>query len=247
MIKYVILGVIQGLTEFFPVSSSAHLVIMQKILGIESGQLANTIVLHLGTLLSLVIFFFRDILEILKDLRSVLLILLVTLITGIIGIAGKDFFIGLFSAVVPVSLALICTGIILLLTAKFTAGKKSNPNFKDAAVLGLAQGASIIPGISRSGITISTLLFRGMEREAAFRFSFLASLPAIFGATLLEIKDIGDVLKVEFLGLAVGFLCSLFAGLFALWVLKSILRKAKLHYFGFYCIIIAILTLIFVR
>jgi len=247
MTQYIILGIIQGLTEFFPVSSSAHLVIAQRLFGMQENQLAVSIILHLGTIAALLVFFWRDIIETMFKPKLILFIILVTAITAIIGISGKDFFEGLFSEVVPAAAALIVTGVILILTAGFATAKRDNVNLKDGFILGIAQGLAVIPGISRSGITISTLLFRGINPIAAFRVSFLASIPAVLGAVLLEAKEINLVLKGNFSGLTAGFFCSLFTGLIALWVLKLILRRAKLYYFGYYCIAAAIITLIFIR
>jgi len=247
MLKYVLLGIIQGLTEFFPVSSSAHLVIMQKILGISGQEAVLAIVLHLGTSLALIVFFFADIKRALGDLKILSLIIIVTIITGIIGIAGKNFFESLFSSVKIVALALIVTGIILILTQKFMHSRRSNLTVKDAIILGITQGIAIIPGISRSGITISTLLFRKIDRETSFRFSFLASIPAVLGATLLEAKDIGFAFHLEPMNFVFGFIFSILSGLFSLWILKLVLRKAKLYYFGYYCIFVAIITLLFIK
>lgn len=245
MLKYIILGIIQGLTEFLPVSSSGHLVIVQRILGITGQELALSIVLHLGTSLALVIFFLKDILETLRNIRLLSLIIIVTIITGIIGITGKDFFEHLFSSPKLVAAALISTGIILILTRKFMDNKRNILDIKDAFILGITQGIAIIPGISRSGITISTLLFRRIDRETSFRFSFLASIPAILGATILEAKNIGFALNLEFTNFFVGFIPSFLTGLLSLWLLKIILKKAKLYYFGYYCILVAIITLLF--
>ncbi len=247
MFKYVILGIIQGLTEFFPVSSSAHLVIMQKLLGISGSGVVISIILHLGTLLSLIIFFFRDILKLLRNIKLVSLIIIVTLITGIIGVSGRDFFEGLFSSTRAVAIALLFTGIILILTRKFTAAKRNSLNIKDAIILGFTQGIAIIPGISRSGITISTLLFRKLDKETSFRFSFLVSIPVILGATLLESKNISLTHVLDIKNLIIGFIFSLLTGIFSLWILKRILNKAKLYYFGYYCIFIAIITLLFIK
>ena len=247
MLNYIILGVIQGLTEFFPVSSSAHLVIMQKILGLSGQELALSVVLHLGTALALILFFFKDILRLLRDLKSLSLILVVSIITGTIAIAGKDFFEGLFSSPKLVAVALIITGSILILTRKFMDAKRNNLGIQDAMILGLTQGIAIVPGISRSGITISTLLFRKIDRQTSFKFSFLASVPVILGAALLEAKKIDFALKIEPINFAVGFTFSLLSGIFSLWVLKKVLHKAKFHYFGYYCILIAIAALVFVR
>jgi len=247
MLKYILLGVIQGVTEFLPVSSSGHLVVMQKLLGINGNIIAVPVVLHLGTGLSLVVFFFKDIIRLLRDIKSLSLIIVVSVITGIIGIGGKDFFESLFSSVKSVAIALIFTGIILILTKKFKHGQREEVNFKDALALGFTQGMAIIPGISRSGITVSTLLFRKLDREVSFRFSFLASLPAIFGATLLEAKEIGCALQLNLTDLAVGFLASFLAGLLSLWVLRLFLRQNKFYYFGYYCIFIALTIFLFVK
>jgi undecaprenyl-diphosphatase len=247
MLKYIILGIIQGFTEFFPVSSSGHLVIMQRVLGLTEHTVAVSVVLHLGTILALVIFFFKDILNLLRNIKLIAYILIVTIITGIIGISGKDFFEKLFDSPRLAALALIVTGIILILTRKFMDAKRNNLNAKDALILGFTQGIAIIPGISRSGITISTLLFRGIDRETSFKFSFLASIPAVFGAAILEAKDIGFACDIGINNLIAGFIASLLSGVLALALLRVILKKAKLHYFGYYCIIISIITLIFIK
>ena len=247
MLKYITLGVVQGLTEFFPVSSSGHLIIMQKLFGITEGGLVLPVVLHLGTSLALVVFFFQDILEVFRNLKLLSFIIIATIITGIIGISGRDFFAGLFMLPRVVAMAWIFTGMILILTRKFMDGKRNTVGMKDALIFGLMQGLAIIPGISRSGITLSALLFRRIDREASFRFSFLASIPVVFGAALLEAKDIGLACKINLGNFAVGFIFSFFSGIVALGMLKIILRKAKLHYFGYYCIFVAIITLLFIK
>jgi len=236
MSSYLLLGLLQGLTEFLPVSSSAHLVLVQKLLGLGEQVIPLTVVLHLGTCLSLLVFFSRDLLKTLRDVRMVFLILIVTVITGGIGLSGKHFFESLFESSRVCAGALVVTGTILLLTRGCRNQMKSSVGFKDALVLGFAQAAAIVPGLSRSGLTISTLLFRGITREESFRFSFLAALPAIFGAALLEAKDIGEAFKTHAVAYSIGFLVSFAAGLFALWLVGRAVRKAKLHYFGYYCI-----------
>jgi len=247
MLKYITLGVVQGLTEFLPVSSSAHLVIMQRILGITGQELMLSIILHLGTTLALIIFFFKDILKVLRNIKLLSYIIIVTIITGIVGILGKDFFTSLFSAPKLIAIALIFTGIILLLTKKFMQAKRTNLGIKDAFVLGFTQAVAIIPGISRSGITVSTLLFRKIDRETSFRFSFIASIPAVLGAALLEAKDITFTYQADLKNFMIGFLFSLLSGIASLWLLKIILHKAKLYYFGYYCILLAIITLLFIK
>ena len=245
MFKYIFLGVVQGLTEFLPVSSSGHLVIGQKLLGMQGEEIALSVILHLGTVLALLIFFSKDILKLLRYIKSIALIALVTLITGIIGISGKDFFESLFTSPKAVGAALLVTGIILILT-KLAKPAREKVNFKDACILGVTQGIAIIPGISRSGMTISTLLFRKLDAQTCFKFSFLASVPAVLGAALLEARSVGFALQGNTVNFLAGFIFSVLSGLMALIFLRATLKKAKFYYFGFYCVIIGILTLLFI-
>lgn len=247
MIKYIILGVVQGLTEFLPVSSSGHLVIMQKILNIQAHLVATSVVLHLGTLLAIIIFFWKDILSLLRNLRLLSQLCIVVIITGAIGILGKDFFESLFSSAKVVAIAWIFTGLILLATKKFTQLNKDQLQTKDVLILGLAQGLAIIPGISRSGITISTLFFRKVKRQLAFSISFLVSIPIILGAALLESRKIESLAQADIKNLAAGLIFSFIFGLIALLVLRLMIHKAKFYYFGYYCLLMAIVTLLFIK
>lgn len=247
MIKYIVLGITQGFTEFLPVSSSGHLVVLQKVFGINSNQVAISVVLHLGTLLAVIVFFWKDILAFLGDLKLLALAALVTLITGGIGILGQDFFESLFVSTRAVALAWVFTGLLLISTRKITRLDRKKLNAKDALILGIAQGLAVIPGISRSGITISTLFFRKITRQLAFTFSFLVSIPVILGAAALEARKIGAVPAGEIKNLAVGFIFSFIAGLLALLFLRSIINKSRFYYFGYYCILMAAITLLFIR
>ncbi len=247
MLKFIILGVIQGLTEFLPVSSSGHLVIFQKFFGMAGEEVAVSVILHLGTMLALFIFFAKDIRGMLRNGKWVVYIAVVTVITGMIGLSGKDFFERLFTSTRYVGFSLLVTGAILLLTRRIGLGRRDLIDIKDAAVLGVAQGIAIIPGISRSGITLATLLFRKIDRQTAFTFSFLASIPAITGAAILEAKDIGNAWQNNMGGLSVGFIVSCLVGLLALAILKNVVLKARLHYFGYYCLVAGLVTLIFLK
>lgn len=247
MIKYIILGLLQGMTEFLPVSSSGHLVIMQRLLGLHGQAVALTVVLHLGTLLALAVFFFKDLWGLLRNPKAVFYLAVVTVITAAIGFSGKVFFEALFTSSKLVALALMVTGIMLLATKRFVSGNRASVSLKDAVILGFTQAAAIVPGISRAGATISTLLLRGIKPEEAFRFSFLAAMPVILGAALLESKDINLAFSIDSAGLAVGFISSFAAGLISLRFLKVVLKKAKLHCFGYYCIAVAIATLLLLR
>jgi undecaprenyl-diphosphatase len=249
MFKYLLLGITQGLTEFLPVSSSGHLVLLQQILQIKEQQLFTIVILHLATLLAMVIYFFKDILRAIKDLRLVINILVTTFITGIIAILWKDFFTRAFSSLKMLAVSFLVTGLILLLTKRIKRGEKGikEITLTDAFILGVTQAIAIIPAISRSGITISALLFRKVDKEAAFKFSFLASIPAVVGAFILEMKEINFNFSFFQPQILWGFFSALIFGLISLYVLKTALKKAKFHYFGYYCIIIAVLSWIFLK
>jgi undecaprenyl-diphosphatase len=252
-IKYVFLGLIQGLTEFLPVSSSAHLVIFQDLLQIREHQILLDIVLHLGTLSALLVFLLGDIKRLL-DKKIMLYILLATALTAIVVILGADFFESMFSSVQGLALPLAITGSTLLCTKKFTrpapagAGglirqRRSLADLRitDGFWLGIVQGLSVIPGLSRSGLTISALLFRNVEKESAFKFSFLASIPAILGALFLKIEDFSRIDSFEFRYMLFGFVAAFLSGLLALRILLAVIRRSRLHLFGYYCLALALL------
>lgn len=248
MMLYIILGLVQGLTEFLPVSSSGHLVILQSLFGMQEHALAVALVLHLGTVTSLIVFFFKDILSVIKKPRIIGQIMIVTVITGIIAFSGKSYFELLFASPKAVAVALLFTAAMLFLAKAKDNGSKLELSFKDAVFLGIAQGIAVVPGISRSGFTISALLLRGVDRETSFRFSFLAAIPAICGAAILEFRGGGFVISNSmFLPLTLGFAASFVSGLFALWLLKKVLIKSKLHYFAYYCIMVAMVVFVFFR
>ncbi|MDD5281259.1 MAG: undecaprenyl-diphosphate phosphatase [Candidatus Omnitrophica bacterium] len=247
MIKYIFLGIVQGLTEFLPVSSSGHLVIIQKIMGLGANQVAISVIMHLGTVLAVIIFFRKDILNLLKNPRLFGLACVVVIITGVIGVSAKDFFEGLFSSAKAVGIAWLFTGLILISTRRLTRLDRDKLKLKDALILGMAQGLAIIPGVSRSGITISALFYRKIERRIAFAFSFLVSIPVILGVAVLEARKLEAVPRGDIKNLAVGFICSFLSGLFALLFLRSIINKSKFYYFGYYCLFMATLTLLFIK
>lgn len=237
-----LLGILQGLTEFLPVSSSGHLVIAQHYLKIEGDVLFLDTLLHVGTLGAVLAFFFRDIRTWLKDIRKIGLVLLVTLITGLVGISFRQIFESAFSSVRLVSFFLIINGLVLLAT-RLLREKNKTPDIKDSIVMGLAQGIAIIPGLSRSGSTISALLCRGIGREEAFRFSFIASIPAILGAFLFELKYAHKIPAQDFPGLILGIAASFVVGLIALHVLAHFVKSHRFHLFGYYCLALGTLSL----
>ncbi|MDD5565814.1 MAG: undecaprenyl-diphosphate phosphatase [Candidatus Omnitrophica bacterium] len=247
LLQYIVLGIVQGVTEFLPVSSSAHLVILQKLFRMEDIALANAVVLHLGTIAALCVFFSKDILQALRNRQTVLLILIVTAVTGIIGVAGRHQFEALFTSPRLAALALIVTGAILILSKYVSGGTRPSLRIKDALILGFTQGCAIIPGISRSGITISTLLFRKINREVSFKFSFIASIPAILGAAALEAKEVQGAIQGAMVYHTAGFVFSFLSGLVALRFLKKSITTSKFHLFGYYCFVVAIVTLLYLR
>ncbi len=242
LIKYIFLGIIQGVTEFFPVSSSAHLVIFQQLLQIQENQILLGIVLHLGTLLALIVFLFRDIKQQLNK-KIIAYLSLATALTAVVVIFGQGFFESMFFSARRLAFPLFTTGIILLCTKRF--GQRAQRNFADlkitdALLLGIVQGFCVIPGLSRSGLTISTLLFRNVQKETALKFSLLASIPAILGALFFKINDFSHLSFFEFRYMALGFLFSFFSSLLALKILLVVIRKTRFHLFGYYCLALAL-------
>jgi undecaprenyl-diphosphatase len=241
----IILGIIQGLTEFLPVSSSAHLVIAQDFFQIKENQILLDIVLHLGTLLALIVFLFKDILRLL-NIRIASYILLATALTAAVVILGKEFFESMFLSAGSVALPLFITGIILLAAQRFGKGRRSfsDLKLKDGFWLGIVQGLAVIPGLSRSGTTISALLFRGIEREAAFKFSFLASIPVILGALVFKLNEFSQVNLGELRYMSFGFGAAFLSGLLALKILLGIIRRGRWHLFGYYCLALSLVLLL---
>ncbi|EOD01240.1 undecaprenyl-diphosphate phosphatase [Caldisalinibacter kiritimatiensis] len=268
VIEAIILGIFQGIAEFLPISSSGHLVLLQKLLNVNEGNLFFTIMLHFGTLLSVVIVYYKDIsnmakefigllLEILKNRKLSLnneyrilaiMIIVGTIPTALMGMLLKDFFEVLFDSVVTVGFALLITGILLWAAEKKASGHKRTKDISifDAIIVGTFQGLAITPGISRSGSTIVGALFRGFDKKLATRFSFLLSIPAILGASLLEFMDViseGNQIIIT-LPLLIGVLLSCISGIVAIKVLVKLLEKGKLHYFSYYVWILGIITIL---
>ena len=250
MVNYIqalILGIVQGITEWLPVSSSGHLVLLQQYFGLDV-PVAFDVILHVGTLIVILLVFWKDILAIIKstfalrwdaNTKLLLFIVLGSIPTALIGWFFHDFFIGLFSNVAAVGIALLLTGTLLFLS-KFPKDNKQL-NWWKSVVVGIAQGVAIIPGISRSGSTISTGLFMGIERKKVARFSFLLSVPAVIGATMLEAKDL---VLVDVGAVVVGTLAAVIVGYFALKYLLKLIQERKFYYFAYYCWILGIVVLL---
>lgn len=252
---------VQGLTEFLPISSSGHLVFFQFLFGLEKSQLFFDVMLHLGTLFAVLIYLRTDISKIVQGVlltlmgkekgnpnwKLFLLIILATIPTGLIGIIFRDWFETLFFKPRVVGIMLLITGLVLWLThyTKKTGKTIKKMGWMDSILIGMAQGLAIIPGISRSGATISTGLFCGLEREFSGKFSFLLSIPAVLGATLLEFRKVESSSEV-WIGL-VGMATAFCVGLVALKFLMKIIRKGKLFIFSYYCWGMGILMIILIQ
>jgi len=227
-----------------PISSSGHLVLVQQILKMQVPLLFD-VMLHFGTLIAVIVFFWEDILKILNfksEGKSLIKYIIVgTIPIILIGLIFHDMIEAFFSNLFVVGISLIITGIILYLTKK-SEGRNQLKLF-DSILIGIAQAFAIIPGISRSGATISTGLFRGIDKEKVFKFSFLLSIPAIIGANLLELI-MNPITETSTLPLFVGVVTAAIMGYLALKILYKMLKKGKFYYFYFYCIILGLLVLI---
>lgn len=250
MIKILFLGFIQGLAEFLPISSSGHLAILEKIFHTPE-PVAAAAFLHFGTLLATVVFFWKPINMIAEGLfrgekeafRYMLFILLGNIPVVIFALFFKNSIERTFGDIRLIGLFLGLTGLFLIVTAFFKKGKEKI-NLPRAIVIGFAQMLAVFPGISRSGATITTGLLSRAEPEEAFRFSFLLSLPAIFGANLLELKDLSAF--GDWGALLAGFGVSFLVGLAALYLLRRLVR-AHFHLFGIYCLLVSLAIVFFLR
>jgi undecaprenyl-diphosphatase len=268
----VLLGIIQGLTEFLPVSSSGHLVIFQNLFGLTEPELYFDVSVHLGTLLAVVIFYRSRLLAMLRvgleavtggtlkaaeskdpqSLQFLWMVLIGSIPTAIIGLAIKSHADSIFGSLRLVGGCLIVTGSLLLLTG--VVGRRRGgrdaaqsgrpaPKLSDALLLGIAQGLAILPGISRSGTTISVGLFLGLDRSAAAAFSFILSIPAILGAALLVLKDALHDAAFDSLSCLIGTAVSFVVGYLSLRFLVFIVNKGHLNYFTPYCWLIGLFAL----
>lgn len=254
----VILGLVQGLTEFLPVSSSGHLVIFESLLGIKTGDILFEVLVHFGTLIAVLIYFRKRFYKIIislfnftmgktgfKDdphLKFALFIVLGTIPAVIVGLLFKDFIEVAFESPRWASVMLLVTAAILFST-KWAPDKSKGLGWKNSIIVGVAQALAIMPGISRSGSTISIGMHLGIDKSEAAEFSFMLSVPAIAGATLLEIPQfLQSLSKPGLLPIYLtGALVSAVVGYISITYLLAIIKKGKFFYFGLYCAIVGIL------
>lgn len=249
VLQAVILGLVQGLTEFLPISSSGHLVLFQKYFGLEESVLTFDVLLHLGTLVAVFVVFWKDIVSMIKKpwQRLTLLMIIATIPTGLLGLGLKDFFEKLFQSGSSLGIEFIATGFIIWMADRIRPRAKGIDQIShfDAAFVGFMQGIAILPAVSRSGLTIAGSLFRGISREAAARFSFLVSIPAIAGAALLDVKDIFEqgLPAGEPLTFIIGPLVAAISGYWAINYMLKVLREGSMKWFAYYVWVLGLLVI----
>jgi undecaprenyl-diphosphatase len=263
LFEAIVLGIIQGITEFAPLSSSAHLVIVPYFFGWRQPLLFFLVMLHLGSLVGVFCYFRRELLQLfLAFARSVRklsvkndplaklfwLIILGTVPAAFAGHFLRGFFENLFKTPLPAGFFLLLTGVFLILSEKAAKQARDLENIavSDSLLIGLAQSFAIAPGISRSGLTIAAGLFMGLTRESSARFSFLLSVPVILGVFVEEITKLNLAVKTSnFAPLVLGFLAAAISGYSCIKYLLRYLQKGKLSIFAYYCFGLGILTIIF--
>lgn len=266
ILQGIIIGIVQGLTEFLPVSSSAHLVFIQNLLGVESSLAFDTF-LHLGTLIAVLWFFRYDIYKMLKSWwlsigdilqgrfkegfyedpykRLAWYVILATIPVGVVGVLFEDSVDALFSGALYVpAFFLFVTGTILYLSQRMPSGNINYDTItkKEALFMGLGQACAILPGLSRSGTTIAAGLTIGLDKEFAAKFSFILSIPAILGAFILQLKDIGSAMDANFLPIFLGFIAAIIAGYAAIKWMLDLIQNKSLDIFSYYCWLMGIIV-----
>lgn len=269
VLQAIIIGIVQGLTEFLPISSSGHLVLVPEIMGVTSSLAFDTL-LHVGTLVAVVTYFWSDIVHMIRSFISSLtdipggnfrngidedpykrlawMVIIGTIPAGLAGVLFKDFFESLFSSITAVGFFLIVTGLLLWGSERISARiREKLPveklGVRDSLIIGGAQALAIAPGISRSGATISAGLFLGFERELAARYSFLLSIPAILGAAIIQVKDISAGMDLLGASMIAGFVASAVSGYIAIKFLLKLIKERDLYVFAYYCFALGLLIL----
>ena len=261
-IEAILMGILQGLTEYLPVSSSGHLTIAANLFGIDGEQnLTFTVAVHVATVLSTLVILWKEIVWILKGLfkwdgamnaeqRYVLAIVVSMIPVGIVGVFFKDYVEEIFGAgLMVVGCCLLLTALLLIFSYYARPRQKENISLADAFVIGLAQAAAVLPGLSRSGSTIATGLLLGNKKEQLAQFSFLMVIPPIMGEALLDILKAmsqGSETATAGIGtwpLLAGFLAAFLSGCLACKWMIGIVRRGKLIYFGIYCAVVGLLLI----
>lgn len=256
ILQSIILGIIQGLTEWFPISSSGHLALYQNVFKIDAPILYD-VYLHIGTLIVVSLFFWKDIMGIIKDFFRFdfttkngmlgLYVIIGSFVTGLLGIIFHGFFSATYSSLTYIGIGFLVNG-TMLFVSKFAKERRNKLNWIDAIIIGVFQASSLASSISRSGATISAGLFRGVNKIEIARYSFLLSIPAVIGASIIEsfgyFGDAIPFLKENFIAVIFGIISAVIAGYLTLGGLMMIIQKGGFHKFSWYCFAIGIITLI---
>lgn len=282
--KAIVLGIVQGLTEFLPVSSSGHLAIMKNLLHVETETgILFDVLLHCATLIAVFAVMYRDVIKLIADFfgivrdaviniirffsnltaihkkpyiviastsyrKFVIMLIISTIPTGILGILLADVVETVSVTLLVPGVSLIITGLILFLSDMLKEGKKKpkNANYGDAFAVGVSQGIATIPGLSRSGVTITACLLCGFDRKFAVKYSFIMSMPAILGAMILELGDIGGtpLASGELTAYIVGMIAAAIVGFFAIRIMLNVVMNRYFKYFAFYCLGIGAISII---
>ncbi len=263
LLKYIFFGAVQGITETLPISSSGHLLLLNKIIKLEeNNDLTFEILLHFGSLIAIVIFYRKTIIELINnffiylfkkdkskqtDFKYVWLLALATIPASLLGFLFNDKIEEHLTSLLTVGISLIVTAVVLYLISKMPKGhkEKADMNWKDALFIGLVQAVAIIPGISRSGSTVSASLSRKLSIDNALRFSFLLFIPISIGATILKIIDYVKTPETSIITIPyiIAFLTSIVFTLISLNIFIEIIKRSKLSYFSIYCLLVGILSI----
>ncbi|MFB4163523.1 undecaprenyl-diphosphatase UppP [Alteribacillus sp. JSM 102045] len=263
VLEALIFGVVQGIAEFLPISSTAHIVIAQLLFGYSFPGLSFEVILHLGSIVAVVLYFREDIIHLIKaffrylsqrlpqdrpEFFFVIYIIIATGITGILGIILEDVLADSIKTPVFVASSLALTGFFLILIERFhRIGHRTEKdmNLLDAIVVGLAQTLAVLPGISRSGSTLIAALYAGLNRKTAVRYSFLLSIPVILGSSVLAVDDLntGSLASIGTIPLIISFIASFITSWIGIVWLINFLNKGRLIYFAIYCFLLAILVI----
>lgn len=278
-LQSILMGLIQGLTEFLPVSSSGHLALFKILFHVETDTgLLFDVLLHIGTLIAVFVVYFKDIISLIKEFicividcifnltalirrdgtyrkivsngyrKFVVMIIVSTIPTGIIGYVGKDFVEMASEILLIPGICLIITAVLLTICdlAKDGSKKAKQASYGNALVIGIAQGIATLPGISRSGTTITACVLSGFDRKFAVKYSFILSLPAILGALVLELKDIGDmaIASTDVAKYVVGMIVAAVVGYICIKAMLLVVRNRKFKYFALYCLVIGVISII---
>ncbi len=259
-LEAVILGLVQGLTEFLPVSSSGHLVLTQEFMGIDDKGVTFEILVHFGTLLSVIIYFWRPLWRLVLsivppfreeyagDRKRIVYLAIASVPAAIVGFSPlKDVFEGTYEKPAVVGLLLVVTGVILFLPRLMKRRGQREVGWGSALIMGIGQAFAILPGVSRSGSTIVSGMLAGTKSSAAAEFSFLMAIPAIAAAALLETRHLVEV-RADLLGPYVaGAVVAFLSGLAAIYTVLAAIRRGKFEYFGVYCILAGIVCFLYFR